>query len=99
MTLDDTLLGALVLHERLGAAGPDCRDMEIYISRTPANATITGGPSRTNASPSAVTFSFVPEINNSFGAPIASAQCLIQDAADQPQVSALCLSGSTPCGI
>lgn len=69
------------------AAGPDCRDMEIYISRTPANATITGGPSRTSASPSAVTFSFMPQVNSSVGAPIASAQCLIQDAADQPQVS------------
>lgn len=73
----------------LRAAGPDYRDMEIDISRTPANATITGGPSRSSASPSVVTFSFVPQVNSSVGAPIASAQCLIQDTANQAQVSAL----------
>ena len=58
----------------------------MYISRTPANATINGGPSQSARSPSTVAFSFAPQINSSVGAPIASAQCLLQNATDQPQV-------------
>lgn len=63
-----------------------CSEAEVYVTRTPPNATVVGGPSGGTASPSTVTFSFASQVSGSgAGAPIAYSLCLLQDV-DNSQV-------------
>ncbi len=74
-----------------------CSEAELYVTRTPPNATVGGGPSATNASPSKVTFSFASQISGGgAGAPIAYSLCLLQPV-DSGQVIAFLTLRSAYC--
>ncbi|BDA48884.1 probable serine protease/ABC transporter B family protein tagD [Coccomyxa sp. Obi] len=54
-------------------------EADIYVSHTPPNATVVGGPMTGTPTPSQVTFSFVSQVSGGdAGAPIAYSLCLMQ---------------------
>ncbi|BDA49389.1 probable c5a peptidase at N-terminal half [Coccomyxa sp. Obi] len=74
------------------------READLYVTRTPPNATVVGGPSATSALPSQVTFSFASQVGGgAAGAPVAYSLCLMQPE-DNSQVTALQQAGGQPWG-
>ena len=64
-------------------------EMDVFVTRTPPDVSIEGGPSKAAPSPSAVAFSFATHVlDGSVGAPVVATQCLLQplDGTALPQV-------------
>ncbi len=76
MTVSDTPQRLLVSYCACMCA---CSEAEVYVTRTPPNATVVGGPRTGGASPPKVAFSFASQVaSGGAGAPIAYSLCLLQ---------------------